>query len=83
MQVVFSTAAATGMAQLLAVALLLTYIVTKTPVLDLVLTLQTEPAPRILRSRIAEPTLSSEVTMLHSRIDLRQLNTALAVPLTE
>ncbi|KAH9204398.1 hypothetical protein DL95DRAFT_529276 [Leptodontidium sp. 2 PMI_412] len=66
-QVVFSTAA----------------VVAKNLLLDLILTLQNEPAARILPSRIANRTLSGDLTILYSRIDSHQLSVALAVPLVE
>jgi hypothetical protein len=62
---------------------LLIFIVAKRLLLDLILTLQNEPAARILPSRIADRTLSGDLTILYSRIDSHQLSIALAVPLVE
>ena len=78
-QIVFSTAATAGIAQLLVATYLLTYIVAKTLVLDLIKTLQIEPAARTLPSRIAG-TLSGDLATLYSRMDSNQLDIALAIP---
>jgi hypothetical protein len=51
--------------------------------LDLILALQNEPAARILPSRIADRTLSGDLTILYSRVDSGQLSVVLAVPLVE
>jgi hypothetical protein len=62
---------------------LLMYTVAKNLLLDLILALQNEPAARILRSRIADRTLSGDLTILYSRVDSSQLSIALAAPLVE
>ncbi|KAF7907344.1 uncharacterized protein EAF01_004931 [Botrytis porri] len=67
-QIVFSTAATA---------------VVKSLVLDLILALQNQPASRILPSRIADRTLSSDLTILYSRVDSNQLDSASAIPLVE
>lgn len=51
--------------------------------LELILALQDEPAARILPSRIADRTLSGDLTILYSRVDSNQLSVTLAVPLVE
>src|SRR5205807_6604869 len=73
-QIVFSTAATPGMAQLLVVIHLLTYIDAKTLILDLIKTLQIEPAARTLHSQIADRTLSGDLATLYSRMDSNQLD---------
>ncbi|KAM3066402.1 hypothetical protein ACMFMG_012092 [Clarireedia jacksonii] len=59
------------------------YIVVKSLVLDLILALQNQPASRILPSRIADRTLSSDLTILYSRVDSNQLDITLAIPLVD
>ncbi|TGO43961.1 hypothetical protein BCON_0689g00010 [Botryotinia convoluta] len=67
-QIVFSTAATT---------------VVKSLVLDLILALQNQPASRILPSRVADRTLSSDLAILYSRVDSNQLDSISAIPLVE
>jgi hypothetical protein len=83
-QTVFSTAAITGMGQLLiASSPFLTYIDVKNLVLDLIQALQSEPAARVLPSRIANKTLSGDIATLYSRLDSNQLDIALTIPLVD
>ena len=51
------------------IASLLTYIVMKNLVLDLILAMQIEPAARILPSLIADRTLSGDIGILYGRVD--------------
>jgi hypothetical protein len=62
---------------------LLTHIVAKNLVLDLIQALQVEPAARILPSRIADRTLSGDLATLYSRVDSNQLDITLAIPLVK
>lgn len=64
-------------------AFLLTYIVVKNLVLDLIQALQIEPAARTLPSRIADRTLSGDLAILYGRVDSNQLDIASAIPLVE
>lgn len=82
-QVYFSTAPTAGMAHLLIAEPFLTCIDIKNLVLDLIQALQIEPAARTLSSRIANRTLSGDLTILYGRLDSNQLNSASAIPLVE
>jgi hypothetical protein len=62
---------------------LLTHIVAKNLVLDLIQALQIEPAARILPFRIADRTLSGDLATLYSRVDSNQLDITLAIPLVK
>lgn len=59
------------------------FVVVKSLVLDLIVTLQNQPASRILRSRIGDRSLGSDLAILYVRLDSNQLDTALAIPLVE
>ncbi|CAM6004313.1 unnamed protein product [Sphagnum balticum] len=60
---------------------MLTSIVTKNLLLDLILALQNQPAARILPSRTGDRTLASDLAILYSRVDSNQLEIASAIPL--
>jgi hypothetical protein len=62
---------------------LLTYIVVKNLLLDLIQALQIEPAARTLPSRIADRTVSGDLAILYGRVDSNQLDITLAIPLVE
>lgn len=59
------------------------YVVVKSLVLDLILALQNQPASRILRSRIGDRTLASDLGILYSRVDSNQVDIASAIPLVD
>ena len=62
---------------------MLTYIVVKNLVIDLIQGLQIEPAARTLPSRIADRTVSGDLAILYGRVDSNQLDIASAIPLVE
>ncbi|KAG0131312.1 hypothetical protein HOY82DRAFT_578732 [Tuber indicum] len=64
-------------------ASLLTYIVVKNLVLDLIQALHIEPAARTLSSQIADRSVSSDLAILFKRVDSNQLDIASAIPLVE
>ena len=51
--------------------------------LDLILALANEPAARILPSRISDRTLSRDLGILYSRVDVGQVDIVLSIPLVE
>jgi hypothetical protein len=83
LQAIFSTAPAGTRQPLLPMEPLLIFAAAKNLLLELVLALQNEPAARLLPSRIADRTLSADLTILYSRIDSNHLGAVLAIPLVE
>ncbi len=82
-QAVLLTAAVAGMAQLLVAISLLTNIVAKNLVLDLILALQNEPAARILPSRNGHGTLLGDLSGHITLVDSNNFDIISAIPLVE
>lgn len=82
-QAVFSAATATGMAHIIVTVLLLTNIVAKDLVLDLILILSNEPASRILPSQNGHGLLLQDISSRVILLASNNFDVASAIPLVE